>query len=343
LSTKKKIFVIIKVRCQEEHMSEGLAVCGRLAPSPTGRIHLGNAWAFLCAWLGARSQKGELVLRIEDIDPQRSREEYIEALYEDLLWLGLVWNGSPERQSGRLGRYSEALSRLERQGLVYPCFCTRKELREMAGAPQAGVAAEPVYSGRCAALDQAAAKAAKLKGEPYSLRLRFPESARARHLALNDLCLGPLLLALEDAGGDFPLCRSDGVFAYQLAVVLDDIDMGVTQVVRGQDILTSTPRQRYLYELFNAVPPEYAHIPLLLDHEGERLAKRHAALSIAHLREAGVRPQEIVGWLAFWSGLRQSAAPLAPMELLRGFSFGNIRQDVPRLPERLAQLFPALA
>lgn len=324
-------------------MSDRPVTCGRLAPSPTGRIHLGNAWAFLCAWLGARSQKGDLFLRIEDIDPQRSKEEHVDALYEDLLWLGLAWNGVPERQSQRLGRYAEGLSALQQRGLVYPCFCTRKELREMAGAPQDGVTIEPPYSGRCAALSPAEAEELRAAGKHHSLRLRFPQEAAERFLDVNDLCLGPVHILADEAGGDFPLCRSDGVFAYQLAVVLDDIDMGVTQVVRGEDILTSTPRQLYLYELFGVKPPSYAHVPLLLDHEGERLAKRHAALSIGYMRGAGVRPQEIIGWLAFWSGLRDSAAPLAPAELLRGFSFANIRRDVPRLPEDLSTIFPALA
>lgn len=366
------------------------SVRGRLAPSPTGRLHLGNAWAFLCAWLGARSQKGDLLLRIEDIDPQRSRPEYADALQEDLLWLGLSWNGTPEFQSARHERYAEALSWLEARGLVYPCFCTRRELRELAGAPQAGVPAEPVYSGRCRALGPEEAERQKAAGRPYSLRLKFDAEARARNFArsarrglekpdkrsgeaeftpagrkaqepsparegvpsevsgahyfeINDLCLGRVGIAPDETGGDFPLCRSDGVFAYQLAVVLDDMDAGVTQVVRGMDILGSTPRQLYLYELFGGQAPEYAHVPLLLDHEGERLAKRHAALSLAYLREAGVKPGEIIGFLAHWSGLRESAAPIHARELLRGFDFKNIRQDVPRLPENLGALFPALA
>lgn len=316
---------------------------GRLAPSPTGHLHLGNAWAFLCAWLGVRSQGGRLVLRIEDIDPQRSRDEYAAALCEDLAWLGLDWDGAPERQSQRLGRYAEGLARLERLGLVYPCFCTRKELREMAGAPQAGVALEPMYSGACRALAPADVRANLAAGRAHSLRLYFPEEARARYLEIDDMCLGRVRLGPEEAGGDFPLRRSDSVFAYQLAVVLDDIDMGVTQVVRGMDILSSTPRQRYLYDIFGAQPPAYAHVPLLLDHEGERLAKRHASLSLRYMREAGVSPQEVLGWLAFWSGLRESTAPLASTDLLDGFEFGHIRRTVPRLPEKLEEIFPALA
>lgn len=316
---------------------------GRLAPSPTGRLHLGNAWAFLCAWLGARSQGGRLILRVEDIDPQRSKPEHVEALRADLLWLGLDWDGAPQFQSARLGRYAAALAELERAGLVYPCFCTRKELRELAGAPQAGVGQEPAYSGRCRSLGQAEAEARRAAGERYSLRLRFPATERERHSLLHDLCLGQLRLSPEEAGGDFPLCRSDGVFAYQLAVVLDDMDMGVSQVARGRDILSSTPRQLYLYELFRAAPPEYAHLPLLLDHQGERLAKRHASLSLAGLREAGVGPREIVGWLAAWSGLRDSAAPLSPAELLDGFAFHKIRREVELLPEDLRRIFPRLA
>lgn len=317
-------------------------MAGRLAPSPTGRLHLGNAWAFLCAWLGARAKGGRLILRIEDIDPQRSKEEHIAALQQDLLWLGLEWDGEPERQSERLALYSQGLRKLQDAGLVYPCFCTRKELRELAGAPQAGVMAEPMYSGRCRSLAPAKAEENMRQGRHYSLRLRFAEDARQRYLAINDLCLGTVRLAPEEVGGDFPLCRSDGVFAYQLAVVLDDIDMGVTQAVRGMDILSSTPRQLYLYELFGATPPEYAHVPLLLDYEGERLAKRHSSLALSSMREAGVRPQEIIGWLAFWSGLRESAAPVRAPELLDGFDFKNICKDAARLPEDLSVIFPAL-
>lgn len=316
---------------------------GRLAPSPTGKLHLGNAWAFLCAWLGARSQKGSLILRIEDIDPQRSREEYVSALCEDLDWLGLDWDGVPLRQGARLGRYAEGLAELERKGLVYSCFCTRKELREMAGAPQAGVMLEPAYSGRCRSLGPDEVRQRLAAGKNHSLRLYFPERARDRLLEIDDLVLGRVRLAPDEAGGDFPLRRSDGVFAYQLAVVLDDIALGVSQVVRGVDILTSTPRQLYLYKLFGAKAPAYAHVPLLLDHEGERLAKRHASLSLAHMREAGVRPQELVGWLAFWSGLRDSAAPLAAAELLAGFDFKRISREVARLPDKLNGIFSTLA
>lgn len=326
-------------------------ICGRLAPSPTGRLHMGNAWAFLCAWLGARKTGGELVLRIEDIDPQRSRDEYAEALQQDLLWLGLDWDygpGSsealgPYRQSDRLESYLEGLRLLEDQGLVYPCFCTRKELREMAGAPQAGVMAESVYSGRCLNLPPEQVQANIESGKSCSLRLKFDAAARQRYLELDDLCLGHKYLSLEDVGGDFPIRRSDGTFAYQLAVVLDDIAMGVTQVVRGMDILSSTPRQLYLYDCFGAPPPEYAHVPLLLEHQGERLAKRHESLALPVMRERGVKPEEIIGWLAFWSGLASRPTCQSASELLSGFDFQHIRADVDRLPENLGSIFPALS
>ena len=214
-------------------------VIGRLAPSPTGYLHLGNAWAFLCAWLGARSAGGRLILRIEDIDPQRSKTELIHALREDLRWLGLDWDAGPGQenldaetpepgpylQSLRLKRYAGALAQLERRGLAYQCFCTRKELRSMAGAPQAGDAAEGVYTGRCRGFAPEERAAWLAQGRAFSWRLRFQENLRPEFLRFRDLVYGEIELKPEKAGGDFAICRSAGVYAYQLAVALDDIAM----------------------------------------------------------------------------------------------------------------------
>lgn len=325
-------------------------VRGRFAPSPTGFLHLGNAWAFLCAWLGARSDGGKIFLRIEDIDPNRAKPEFEAALREDLLWLGLDWDeyDGPAsdyagedglvRQSRRFSAYAEGVEVLRGQGLVYPCFCTRKELRSLAGAPQAGdTDGEDAYPGLCRALSPQAAGDKITQGARFALRVRF-EEVRDKYLELADLCLGQCRLSPAQAGGDFPLRRSDGVFAYQLAVVLDDIAMGINQVVRGMDILESTPRQLFLYDCLGGVPPRYAHVPLVLDYENERLAKRHASLSLRGLRAAGARPEVILGYLAWWSGLRERFEPVSAGSLREGFSFGRIRQDVKALPPDLAEL-----
>ncbi|MDL2313626.1 hypothetical protein LJC36_01440 [Desulfovibrio sp. OttesenSCG-928-C14] len=387
-------------------MNAKAKVVGRLAPSPTGLLHLGNAWASLCAWLGARAAGGRLILRIEDIDPQRSRPEYAEALQEDLRWLGLDWDygpGLPYFQSSRLDFYAAALEYLKGIGLAYPCFCTRKELRDLAGAPHYSNAAadmvEAFYPGICRALSREEREEKIRLGRVPAWRLRFEDFSSPELRRVNDLIQGCLELTPEQAGGDFPLRRSDGVFAYQLAVTLDDLDMGVTQVVRGADILSSTPRQRYLLRLLRgfaaggpkegvelgagpecaatgyaapgcvapgcAMPghvaigraqaraaaenqedsgaesepgpapwdPEYAHVPLLLDHRGERLAKRHASLSLRSLREDGASPERVLGFLAFIFGLRERDEAVAAGDLLQSFSFSRIRPEHVLLPE----------
>lgn len=321
-------------------------LCGRLAPSPTGLLHLGNAWAFWAAWLGARAAKGKVILRVEDIDPARARAEYTDALVEDLAWLGLDWDTGPGRnndpavytQSLRGELYAAALRSLGDLGVVYPCYCTRKELRGLAGAPHVDDAGAP-YPGVCRSLRPEERAAREAAGRRAALRLACPADTV---WTFEDMAAGPQAMTLAECGGDFALRRSDGVFAYQLAVVIDDIAMGVTQVVRGRDILPSTPRQMYLYSLFGAEPPRYAHLPLVRDHEGERLAKRHASLTVRALREAGVRPEVILGWLAFASGLREEFAPLRAGDALAGFAFSRIRREDFRLPEEPVRFFLGL-
>lgn len=322
-------------------------VRGRLAPSPTGFLHLGNAWAFWVAWLGSRAEGGEIVLRFEDIDLARSRNDYSEALVRDLGWLGLDWdygpggkhgekigepgeNGTPGLfyQSRRGWVYENALAFLDGKGLVYPCYCTRKELRDIAGAPHVDDAGAP-YPGTCRTLTDAERKEREAAGRRSALRLLCPEKGE---WICEDAVMGRRGLTLTECGGDFALRRSDGVYAYQLAVVVDDIMMGVNRVVRGSDILVSTPRQMYLYSLFGVAPPRYAHLPLVTDESGERLAKRHASLTLGSLREAGVLPQTVLGWLAFASGLRERFSPLTAREGLAGFSFCAIRPEPLRLP-----------
>lgn len=316
-----------------------IGIRGRLAPSPTGFLHLGNAWAFWLAWLSARSLGGECVLRLEDIDPARSRPEYAEALVRDLAWLGLDWDygpggtrggGSPGmfRQSERTDVYRKALCFLRDKGLVYPCYCTRKELRSIAGAPHMDDMGAS-YPGTCRNLPEETKKRYEAAKRGCSMRLFCPEDAC---WVFDDMVLGEQRMTLAGCGGDFALRRSDGVFAYQLAVVVDDIAMGVSHVVRGEDILTSTPRQLYLYSLLGAQPPRYAHVPLVTDDSGERLAKRHASLTLGALREAGVLPQTILGWFAMASGVRPHFAPMRADEGIMGFSFAAVQAGMLRLP-----------
>lgn len=310
-----------------------------MAPSPTGLLHLGNAWAFWVAWASARAFSGKLVLRIEDIDPARSKPEYVAALLEDLAWLGIDWdlgpnaagqaeNGSSFYQSNRFAVYQKALQVLESKGLVYPCYCTRKELREIAGAPHVDDAGAP-YPGTCRALHPADRERFDRMGRKYSLRLVCPEESI---WTFTDLVAGRQHATLHTCGGDFALRRSDGVYAYQLAVVVDDMAMGITEVVRGNDILVSTPRQLYLYSLLGGKEPRYAHVPLVTDNEGERLAKRHGSLTLRSLREAGVRAETLLGWLASSSGIRSEFYPLHAGECPEDFSFEKIRATTLRLP-----------
>lgn len=309
-------------------------VIGRLAPSPTGLLHLGNAWSFWLAWLDVRSRGGRLILRMEDIDPARSRAEYAEAARRDLKWLGLDWDEEAPAQSGRGAAYDRALELLTRKGLIYPCFCTRKELRSLAGAPQVGDEGAP-YPGLCRDLNPEERKRKEAEGRRAALRLRCPADKK---WAFHDRVLGPRRLSLEDSGGDFALRRSDGVYAYQLAVVVDDLEAGVTTVVRGNDILASTPRQLYLISLFGGRPPEYAHLPLLVDHDGERLAKRHNSLTLAALRESGARPEAILGLLAGRSGLQNSTRPTRAGELT-GFDLSRLGRAAISLPPDPLKLF----
>lgn len=310
------------------HGADGSArICGRLAPSPTGYAHLGNAWAFLLAWLAARARKGVLILRLEDIDPQRSRPEYAAALLEDLRWLGLDWDQGPDvggpqgpyEQSRRQSAYAAALARLEAAGLTYPCFCTRRELRLLAAAPHAEDAGAP-YPGICRDLSAAQREALFGSGRRAAVRLRCPEEP----VAFEDALLGPQLFRLAECGGDFALRRSDGVVAYQLAVAVDDALMGVNQVVRGRDILPSTPRQIALLHLLGHTVPAYAHIPLLLDGEGRRLAKRHQSLALRALREQGASARRIVGLLSRLAGLNPRGLPVSPAELLPDFALERL-------------------
>ena len=312
------------------------SVVGRFAPSPSGRMHLGNVLSALLCWLSARSAGGRLVLRIEDIDPERSRDEYARLIVEDLRFLGLDWDEGegaggthgPYRQSERTPVYEEALRRLDAMGLLYPCFCSRAELHDVTRAPHASDG-RLIYGGRCRNLNAHERAELSARRRP-SLRLCVPDET----IRFVDGLCGPQAQNLQEECGDFIVRRSDGAFAYQLAVVVDDIAMGVTQVVRGRDLLDSTPRQLYLYRLLGGQPPTYYHVPLLLAPDGRRLSKRERDLDMGALR-ARYGAEEILGRLAFLTGLRETAAPVEARALAETFSWSRVRRDNLYLPEGL--------
>ena len=311
-------------------------VRGRFAPSPSGRMHLGNLFCALLSWLSVKSRGGEWILRIEDLDTARCRPDYARQVEEDLRWLGLAWDeggstGGPDApyfQSQRTALYEAALARLREMGLVYPCFCTRAQLHA-ASAPhrEDGLT---VYPGTCRGLtpeDIARREAAGRKG---ALRLRVPEET----VTFTDGHLGEVTEYLPTDCGDFLLRRSDGLFAYQLAVVVDDAAMGVTEVVRGADLLSSTPRQLLLYELLGWEAPEFYHFPLLLSPDGRRLSKRDGDLGLGALRER-YTPEEIIGKLAYLAGQNPGGGPRTPEALAEDFHWDAVpRRDIP-LPEGL--------
>ncbi len=278
-------------------------VRGRYAPSPTGDLHLGNLRTALLAWLFARSAQGRFVLRVEDLDRPRVRPGATERMLDDLRWLGLDWDEGPDcggpyapyTQSERIEIYQQHLQRLRDAGLVYPCYCSRAEIAQAASAPQQGTEEGPRYPGTCRHLTQARRRAYEASGRRPSLRFRVDD---ARVVTFVDLLVGPTAQHVQRAVGDFIICRSDGIFAYQFAVVVDDALMHINQVVRGADLLSSTARQLLLYEALGFPPPTFAHVPLMLDEQGKRLAKRIQSSGIAPLRAAGMTPAQIIGQLA---------------------------------------------
>lgn len=299
-------------------------VVGRLAPSPSGEMHLGNAFAALLAWLSARSQGGQVLLRLEDLDLPRCPARFSQGVMEDFRWLGLDWDNDPVRQSERSAYYDACLERLAAQGLTYPCYCTRKELHAAPTEASAPHAAAPVYSGRCRDLTSAQRGDYVRRGRRPALRLRVPD----RVYSLVDTHLGPYAANLAQQVGDFILRRSDGLYAYQLAVVADDAAMGVTQVTRGRDLLPSTPQQLYLQDLLGFPHPQYCHLPLLLAPDGRRLSKREGDLSLRALSKR-CAPRELVGVLAHWAGLLKKPRPVTPTELAADFSWEQVpREDI---------------
>lgn len=300
-------------------------ITSRLAPSPTGFLHLGNAWSFVLCWLITRSMRGEVLLRIDDLDPERSRAQYVEKIMEDLIWLGLDWDRHPGGegdgiyyQSKRRFHYERALDILQKNSKLYPCFCSRKELRMLASAPHA----DTENAGHC--------PCRFLEGKDLAMRLeqRRPFSLKFKNSAtktsFTDLLYGNIMSDEETSMSDFALKRSDGVYAYQLASVVDDALMGVNLVVRGNDLLESTPRQLALINELGYSAPLYAHVPLILDGEGERLAKRHGSLAISALRRQGVKSSRIVGQFAYWAKLQPDPRPLEIKDALELFSLQHL-------------------
>lgn len=294
---------------------------GRFAPSPTGYMHLGNAWTALLAWLEVRHLGGTMVLRVEDLDPDRSRPEYIQSLLEDLKWLGLDWDEGPDiggsyapyTQDERRFLYKAAIEELAGKGLLYPCYCTRAELA--ASAPHAGEG-ERVYQGTCRHKDI-------VKDRKSSLRVMVQPG----EIPFTD---GVYALQQQDvlkSVGDFVVRRSDGVHAYQLAVVVDDGAMNITHVLRGDDLLDSTARQLYLYKALGLKAPEFSHVPLLVGEDGHRLSKRHGDLTIRSLREKGVRAPIIIGYLAWQAGFTSSWQEITAKEVIKVF-------DLRKVPKR---------
>ena len=287
---------------------------GRFAPSPSGRMHLGNVFSALLAWLSVRAAGGTMLLRIEDLDPQRSRPEYAQAIRDDLRWLGLDWDEECPCQSQREPTYRQAFEKLEAMGLVYPCYCSRSELHD-ASAPHAGDGSF-VYSGACRKLTPGQ-RAQKTR--PPAWRLCVPDETVWFTDGLQGCCGENLLRSC----GDFIIRRSDGVYAYQLAVVVDDAEAGVSQVVRGADLLGSTPRQLYVYRLLGYEPPEFFHVPLLTAPDGRRLSKRDGDLDLGRLRQS-MGPEQLLGVLACAAGILPAPQPCSARDLAEQFSWERV-------------------
>ncbi|HEX9399868.1 MAG TPA: tRNA glutamyl-Q(34) synthetase GluQRS [Anaeromyxobacter sp.] len=308
---------------------------GRFAPSPTGPLHLGNARTALISWLAARAAGGAYVMRVEDLDGPRVRPGLEGRILDELRWLGIDWDEGPDvggpsapyRQSERAPAYAAALARLRALDLVYPCFCSRAEIAAVAQAPHGPSDEGPRYPGTCARLD--AAEAAR---RTAARRPAWRFHAAPGKVRFHDGLHGAQEVDVAAQVGDFVVARADGVPAYQLAVVVDDAAMAVTDVVRGDDLLPSTGRQLLLYAALGLPPPRFAHVPLVVGDDGERLAKRHGALSLGELRERGADPLAVVGLLAELSGLASAGARLAAADLVAGFSLDLL----PRGPAVLA-------
>jgi len=351
---------------------------GRLAPSPTGALHLGNARTFLLAWLSLRAQGGQVVLRIEDLDGPRVKPETVSQLIGDLQWLGLDWDEGPYIQTQRIPLYQAAWERLAAAGQIYPCRCSRTDIERAASAPHVGDEGPP-YPGTCrpktsqpeltplrtthpqlthpqsaqpqsaqpnrarptmtqAELTQPRAAQAELprvertsnasdEREPRERKPAWRFRVPAEAIPFDDGFSGPQVGNVAESSGDFVVWKGTGTAAYQLAVVVDDAAMAITEVVRGDDLLSSTPRQLLLYQALGLAPPRFWHVPLVVGLDGRRLAKRHGDTRICWFRESGVRPERLVGWLAWQCGLGEPGGSCVPADLIDRFGWSKVPRE----------------
>ena len=309
---------------------------GRYAPSPTGQLHLGNARTALLAYWQVRSRNGRFVMRVEDLDSQRSRPEFVQANLDELCWLGLTWDEGPEvggpyepyRQSERFDFYENALTTLQASGHLVECYLSRKDLQGVASAPHG---TGTVYGAAQRKLNEQVRAQKQREGKTPSLRF----AVKLQTLSFDDEVWGAVAVDPAHDTGDFVVRRADGEWAYQLAVVADDIAMNITHVLRGDDLLPSTGSQLLLYEALGAEPPLFAHVPLLLDIDGLRLAKRKGSLTLTSLKEAGVKPERVVGLLAFTAGLLEKPHEAHIDDFTGAFDLNLIRKEPFRLTENL--------
>ena len=308
-------------------MNNNTPPVGRFAPTPSGRMHLGNVFAAMIAWLSVRSRSGSLVLRMEDLDTQRTSEEYAALLRGDLKWLGLDWDEETPPQSQRSATYDRYFEQLRDLGLLYPCYCTRSQLHNV-NAPHLSDGTY-VYAGTCRNLANPPA------GRAPSWRVRVPD----KEYSLTDLAQGEFRQNLITDCGDFVVRRADGVYVYQLAVTVDDGEAGVTEVVRGMDLLGSAPRQMYLQELFGFAHPAYGHVPMLLAADGRRLSKRDRDLDLGELQKR-MRPEQLLGQLAFAAGLLEHYEPVSAKELATVFSWDRLQQEAITIDTNNSCFFP---
>ncbi len=295
-------------------MNNRSSVCGRFAPSPTGRMHLGNVFSALLSWLSARAQGGTWLLRIEDIDPQRSRHEYADMLMDDLQWLGLEWDGKPCWQSQRGDIYARYLQQLTDAGLIYPCYCTRADILATQAPHESD--GRVVYKGTCRNLPPGTHTG------PAALRMKVPDEGRGI-VTFTDGHYGTHTVDLTTQCGDFIVRRKDGAWAYQLAVVVDDSLMGINEVVRGRDLLLSSPQQIYLAQQLGFTPPRFTHLPLLCNTAGQRLSKRDKSLDMGCLRQR-FTPNQIIGLLAYAAGLQPTHDAVSAQSLVKTFSWNKV-------------------
>ena len=289
-------------------------VVGRFAPTPSGRMHLGNVFAALIAWLSVRSQKGTMVLRMEDLDTQRTSADFADTLRDDLRWLGLCWDVETPPQSRRSAVYDRYFEKLMDEKLLYPCYCTRSQLHSV-NAPHLSDGTY-VYPGTCR----------NLTTPPPDRAPAWRGIVPDRVWQFTDLVQGDYSLNLATACGDMVVRRADGVYVYQLAVTVDDAEAGVTEVVRGMDLLSSAPRQMYLQETLGFPHPVYGHVPMLLSPDGRRLSKRDRDLDLGVLRQR-MTSAELIGALAFAAGLLEKNIPISAAELASIFRWEQLRGD----------------